>query len=229
MSVFAFKPVKAIACICAIVLAMAVSAISWKLTHPQVARVTFAPSRYCLMEVYPFYTRGGVISYYENGRRVGSVKLSNDFLYDPLAIFAGPDGHSIICLSWPDTFDAAFTIDFSQPNTQGDLVENRLRNIVVDSSDFEARACTTREVAFVRHFLETSSLKTLASCTRWGANGETEDTRQYLLFFLKVSTSVRGGPDPDLKDSSPLILPNEGVLVEDSGNSVQTRNNLNSR
>jgi hypothetical protein len=139
---------------------------------------------------------------------IGRTILSNGFLYDPLAIFPCPDHRSVVCVSWPDTYEAAFTIDFSQRPAGGAEIPDRLHGIVVDSSDFEVRACTTTEVSFVKKFIRTSDLKTFASCTRWGNSGANEDSRLVMLRFLMMATSPPDWRDPllNFKEASPLLM-----------------------
>jgi hypothetical protein len=181
----------------------------WYLQRTHGAHVELSEGHDCDLSVSAFYLTNGVVSYSENGVCIGRTILSNDFLYDPLAIFPCPDHHSVVCLSWPDTFDAAFTIDFSKYHPDGASIPGRLKGVVVDSSDFEVRACTTKEVAFVKQFIQTADLKTFAACTRWGPIAETEDHRQYMLDFLDWSTSP-------MKDASPLILPEDPDYAESS-------------
>ena len=183
---------------------------SWVCVSTQVARVTFSQDRYCRLQFHEWNSGRAVLSYYEKGALVGRVQLNNDLFNDPLAMFPGPDGHSVVCLSWPDTFDTAFTVDFSKYNREGVKIPERLRlggQEVVDFSNFEVRACTTAEVNFVRHFIEGTDLKTLGLCTRWGSPA-TEDTRKYTLHFLGWATARVNG------EGAPLILPEDSLAEE---------------
>jgi len=194
--------------------------LSWSVhVSGQVARVTFSKDRYCKLEFHQWYSGMSILSYYENGVCVGIVKLNNDLFNDPLAMFPGPDGKSVVCLSWPDTFDAAFTVDFTKRRWDGVTIPERLRlegQEAVDFSNFKVRACTTKEVEFVRQFIQGSDLKTFASCTRYGERAQTEDARADMLRFLTWATSTPVWSDPDLEHAAPLILPEDQSIAEGS-------------
>ena len=144
------------------------------------------------------------------------VQLNNDLFNDPLAMFPGPDGFERRCLSWPDTFDGAFTVDFPNTVLTACLSHKCLRldgQEAVNFSNFKVRACTPKEVDFVRHYIETVDLKTFANCTKWGNSAATEEQRADTLRFLTWATSPNNSRDPILKNAKPLILPEE---VEDA-------------
>jgi hypothetical protein len=186
----------------------------WADVSRQVAHVTFSKDRYCKLQFHQWYSGRSILSYYENGACVGHVQLNNDLFNDPLAMFPGPDGRSVVCLSWPDTFDAAFTVDFSKRSSAGCTIPERLRlegQEAVDFSNFEVRACTTKEVEFVRRFIRNADLKTLGDCIR---NKATEEARQDTLTFLAWATSPNNWTDPVLKNAAPLLLPDDQSLAE---------------
>jgi hypothetical protein len=191
----------------------------WCWLSSEVARVTWSTDRYCKLEFHQWYSGQSILSYYEKGTRIGFVKLNNDFLNDPLAMFPGPDGKSVVCLSWPDTFDAAFTVSFSTYSKKGVVIPDRLKldgQEAVDFSNFPVRACTTREVEFVRHFIQNADDKTLISCLRWQVPESTAEKRADTLRFLAWATSPNDWRDSVLKDGSPLILPDDQPLAVDS-------------
>jgi hypothetical protein len=189
----------------------------WAKVSTEVAHVTFSNNRYCKLQFHQWNTGRSVLSYYENGICIGVVQLNNDLFNDPLAMFPGPDGQSVVCLSWPDTYNAAFTVDFSKRSPGGMPIPKRLQlysQEAVDFSNFKVRACTPEEVDFVRDYIKRVDLKTFASCTRWGASGATEDQREDALRFLTWATSPNNWQDPILKDAVPLILPEEVDVAE---------------
>jgi hypothetical protein len=190
----------------------------WAKVSMQVAHVTLSNDRYCTLQFHQWYTGKSILSYFENGTCVGVVQLNNDLFNDPLAMFPGPDGLSVVCLSWPDTFDAAFTVDFSKRSHDGVPIPKRLRldgQEAVDFSNFKVRACTPKEVEFVRHYIETADLKTFANCTRWGNSAATEEQRANTLRFLTWAISPNNWQDPILKNAKPLILPEEDADVQE--------------
>jgi hypothetical protein len=190
--------------------ALAIVYVSWCVTTPQVAKVSLSPTSYCEMRIPLFYTRGATIDYYQNHHRVGGLTMVNDFLFDQEAIYPGPDGHSVVCLSWPDTVEAAFTIDFSRRSRSSSPTDSRIRENLVEKTDFEVRACTTDEVASVRHFIQTADLKTFAACTRWGARAENEDTRQGELLFLSDATTQW----THARENRALLMPVEPAVTD---------------
>jgi hypothetical protein len=200
----------------------------WAEVSMEVAHVTFSRDRYCKLQFHQWSTGKSILSYFDRGSCVGVVELNNDLFDDPLAMFPGPGGMSIVCLSWPDTFDGAFTVDLSEYSHDGVHIPPRLRlegQRAVDFSNFKVRACTAKEVEFVRHYIETVDLKTFASCTRWGSSGATEKQRAATLRFLTWATSPNDWRDPILKDAKPLILP-EDIDVADAQELKATRRDV---
>jgi len=171
-----------------------------------VAHLSFSKDRRCEMEFHQWYTGRCILSYYENDVPVGTVRLHSDFFDNPIAFFPGPDGRSVICFSFLDTTYAAFTVDFTKRNQKGVYVPLLLRvpdEPVVDHSDFEVRACTAKEVAFVGHYIKTVDLATLSNLVR---NGTTPETREDMLRHLAWSTHLPDRGDPVLKYAKPQIL-----------------------
>ena len=130
--------------------------------------------------------------YYENGLCTGTVRLSGGLLADPLAFFPGPDANTVLCLSWLDITNAAFTVDFAKRNPRGVTIPEQLED-AVDWSAFEVRACTRREVDFTEQYLKTVDRQTLSHLVRGGSGSEEE--RQNMLKFLHSATTPSGGYD----------------------------------
>lgn len=122
-------------------------------------------------------------------------------------MFPGPDGNTVVCLSRLDTTYAAFTVDVTKPNDDPQFTWLHLQarvEPVIERSDFLVRACTGKEVEFIRHYIETVDLGTLAKSVKGGA---TADTRQNILTVVAWSTGVYGPHDTVDKDAHPQILP----------------------
>ena len=188
--------------------------VPWYLDRTRTGHVELSKGCSCDLSASAFYTSDGVVSYSENGVCIGRTFLSNDFLYDPLAIFPCPDNHSVVCMSWPDTFEAAFTIDFSKRSPNVDRIPDPLQGVAVDSSDFEVRACTTDEVAYVKDFIRTADLKTFAACIRSVPSAEVDHNRQKVIDFLTMATAMHDWRDPLMKNASPLLVAEQPDIVE---------------
>jgi hypothetical protein len=159
------------------------------------------------MIFYQWYAGRCVLSYYEKAACVGTVLLHSDIFDNPMAFFRGPDEHSVVCFSCLDTSHTAFTVDFTRRNGQESIHSLPLKVTsapVVDRSNFEVRACTTQEVDFVRHYIETADLATLSGL--WGARPlPTPEVRQNLLNFLESATTTNHAKD----DAHPQVLPED--------------------
>jgi hypothetical protein len=183
--------------------------IGWIYISIPVAHVSLSKNSHCKLEFHQLLTGKCILSYYVAGTCMGTTTLHSDLLNNPLACFPGPDEKSVICLSDLDTFQAAFTVDFTKRNNKGTAIPPRLQEPgqeAVDHSDFEVRACTYEEVDFVKQYIKTVDLSTLSNCIRWGARPE---TRQGVLKFLIYATTPNNWQDPVLKDAHPLMLPAE--------------------
>ena len=184
----------------------------WSYLSISVGRLALSKERRCELVFHEWLTGRCVLSYYENGICLGKVRLNNDIFITPQAFFPGPDGKSVVCLSWPDTFYAAFTVDFTKRNDKGVIIPPRLQlpgQEAVDFSNFEVRACTRKEVDFVYNYIKTVDLNTLSHLVRWSEWGTTEETREGMLRCLIWATTPRDYRDPVLKYAAPLILPEE--------------------
>ena len=191
--------------------------IWWTDVSKEVVHVSFSQDRSCKLEFHQWDSGRSVLSYYEHEVRVGTVTLNNDLFNDPIAMFPGPNDASVICLSWPDTFDAAFTVDFSKRSNEGMPIPERLRldgQEAVDFSNFNVRACTPNEVASVRSFIERTDLKTYASYTRYGEAAANEESRKHMLRFLTLATSPNDWRDPVLMNAAPLLLPEDESIAD---------------
>lgn len=179
----------------------------WASISRPVAYPALSQSRHCKMQFHQWYTGRCVVSFYENGVRVGTATLSTGLFTHPWAMFPGPAGTSVVCFSWLDTTYAAFTVDFARRNERGVSIPRKLRD-AVDYSDFDVRACTTDEVAFVANFIRTASPDALFGLSRWGRT--TVEPKENDLLFLKLATNPYDSRDPVLKDARPQILPGDG-------------------
>jgi len=188
-------------CLCGVLLA------GWSYMSIPVAQISLSENRHCSLVFHEFLTGKCVLSYYKNNTRVGTVVLHSDLLNNPLAIFPGPDGQTVVCLSDLDTFQAAFTIDLTNQNNNGVAIPDWLRKPdqeAVDRSDFLVRACTKNEVEFVANYIKTANMASLSNCVRWGASRE---TREAYREFLICATTPHDWRDSLLKHASPLMLP----------------------
>ena len=121
---------------------------------------------------------------------MGTVDLVSGMLEHPWAIFPGPDGNTVVCLSRLDTTYAAFTVDVTKPNDDPRFDRLHLRapvEPVIKRSDFLVRACTAKEVEFVRQFIQTIGLSTLAVSVKGGVTAE---RRKNVLTVVAWSTGV---------------------------------------
>jgi hypothetical protein len=176
----------------------------WVYISSQVAHLSLSKDRYCKMQFHQWYTGRCVLSYFDNGICLGTVILDNGFLTDPWAIFPGPDGKSVVCLSELDLTDAAFTVNFTKCSNQGVTIPMGLQD-AVDRSDFEVRACTRKEVNFVENFIKTADSSVVAGCLRGGLTPSY--TREDWVNYFRCATSPNDWRDPVLKDAKPQILP----------------------
>jgi len=149
------------------------------------------------MVFYQWYTGRCVLSYHEKDACVGTVLLHSDIFDNPMAFFPGPDGHSVVCFSYRDTTYTAFTVDFTRRDGQESIDSLPLpvtSEPVVAHSEFEVRACTTKEVDFVWHYIETADLATLSGLVGARAT-ESAQVRQNLLYFLESATTTNNAKD----------------------------------
>ena len=160
------------------------------------AYLSLPDHRRCVLEFHHWYSGRYVLSYYDNSTCIGTVRLSGGLLTDPLGFFPGPDGNTVLCLSWLDITNAAFTVDFTKRHPRGATIPEQLED-AVDWSAFEVRACTQREVDFTRQYLRTVDRQTLAHLVRGGSGSEAE--RQNMLEFLRSATTPSGGYDQNAK------------------------------
>ena len=168
------------------------------------ARLALSADRRCTLEFHRWYSGRCVLSCYEHGSCVGTTRLSSGWLTDPIAFFPGPDENTVLCFSWGDTTDAAFTVDFTERHRSGAAIPKRLAD-VVDWSAFGVRACTRREVDFTAHYLKTVDQQELAHRSRMDSGSA--QVRADLLKFLLWATGERDYQDPILKDAIPQLLP----------------------
>jgi hypothetical protein len=179
----------------------------WGYISTPVARINFSKDRRCKLVFHELLTGNCVLSYYENNVCLGTVKLHSDFLNNPMAFFPGPSGECIVCLSYLDTTYAAFTVDLSKQSLKVGDIPPELRQPgqeAVDSSDFEVRACTRKEVDFVVKYIKSVDIRTLSNLVRGGL---TEEEREALLKSLIWATTSSNWRDPLLKYAKPQILP----------------------
>ncbi len=175
--------------------------------HIPAAHFSFSETRRCELAFDQLYPSACLLSYYENERRVGTTKLHADLFDNPDAFFPGPDGHSAICFTYLDTTYATFTVDFAKRNQDEDFHNLRLRvpvEPIVDRSDFEVRACTAREVAYLEQYIKTADETTLAALVR---GRSTPEVRKALLDHLTWSTRPYNSRDPVLRYAKPQLLP----------------------
>ena len=188
----------------AILLAVVMAAYWGRVSSFPTARVTLSANRRCTLEFHRWYSGRCVLSCYENGVCVGTTRLCTGWLTDPIAFFPGPNENTVVCFSWGDTTDAAFTVDLTGRHPSGAAIPTRLAD-VVDWSAFEVRACTRREVDFTVHYIKTADQTDLARLSRMGSGSE--QVRADLLKFLLWATGERDYRDPVLKDAIPQLMP----------------------
>ena len=166
---------------------LAVTATEWiRFSSFPPAYMELPGNRRCVLEFHHWYSGRYVLSYYESGVCTGTVRLSGGILTDPLAFFPGPDGNTVLCLSWLDVTNAAFTVDFTKRNLRGVKIPERLED-AVDWSTFEVRACTHHEVDFTRQYLSAVDRGTLSHLVRDCT--DPEKARQNMLRFLYSATT----------------------------------------
>ena len=138
---------------------------------------------------------------------MGTVLLHSDIFDNPMAFFPGPDGHSVVCFSYLDASYTAFTVNFTSRDRRESINSLPLQvtsEPVANRSDFEVRACTTKEVDFVRRYIETEDLATLSGLLGARAT-EIAQVRQNLLYFLESATTTINAKN----DAHPQVLPED--------------------
>lgn len=171
------------------------------------ARVDLAENRLCTLEYCRWYSGGCVLSCYQNEVCTGTVDLVSGLLEHPWAMFPGRDGNTVICFSRLDTTYAAFTVEVTKPNDDPQFARLHLQvrvEPVIERSDFVVRACTAKEVQFVRQYVQTTDLGTLARSVKGGLTAE---KRHNLLTVVAWSTGVYGPGETVDKNAHPQILP----------------------
>jgi hypothetical protein len=178
---------------------------SWILyLNSPVSRIALSDHRYCTIRFHQLYPGNGLLSYYDNSVRVGTVRLASGWFEHPWAVFPGPDGQSVICLSLLDTTYAAFTVDLAQPDSQGMAIPFKLQE-AVDRSDFKVRACTRKEVNYVADLIKTADSNRLANYC--GDGFMTPEIRNNLATFLLYATTANSWRDPVLRNARPQLIP----------------------
>ena len=175
--------------------------------HWRAAHVNLSDNRRCTLEYCRWYSGGCVLSCFQNDVRTGTVDLVSGMLEHPWAMFPGPDGNTVICCSILDTTYAAFTVDVTKLNDDPQFTRLHLQvpvEPVIERSDFLVRACTAKEMEFVRQYVQTVDLNTLGKSMKGGAITE---TRKNVLTYLTWSTSPNNWQDPVTKFAKPQILP----------------------
>ena len=171
------------------------------------ARVDRSENRRCTLEFCRWYSGGCVLSCYQNDVCTGTVDLVSRLLEHPWAMFPGPDGYTVVCFSRLDTTYAAFTVDMTKPNDDPRFTRLHLQvpvEPVIERSDFMVRACTAKEVEFVRQYVQTVELNTLGMSVKGGVTAE---TRQNALTGVAWSTGVYGPGETVDKNAHPQISP----------------------
>ena len=147
------------------------------------------------------------MSCYQNDVRTGTADLVSGMLEHPWAMFPGPDGYTVVCFSRLDTTYAAFTVEVTKPNDDPRFTRLHLQvpvEPVIERSDFLVRACTGKEVDFIRQYVQTTDLGILAKSVKGGLTAE---RRQNLLTVVAWSTGVYGPHDTVDKNAHAQISP----------------------
>ena len=177
----------------------------WISISRPVAELSLAQGRHCKMQFHQWWTGKCVLTCDENGGRLGTATLATGLLTHPWAAFPGPDGSTVICFSRLDTTYAAFTVDVTKRNPKGATIPRKLE-MTVDFSNFDVRACSADEVAFVANLIRASP-PSLSNLSRWGFSSP--QSRENALSFLKFATTRYDANDAVLKEAKPQILPGD--------------------
>ena len=171
------------------------------------ARVDLSENRRCTLEFCRWYSGSCVLSCYQHDVCTGTVHLVSGLFEHPWAMFPGPDGNTAVCFSRLDTTYAAFTLEVTKSNNDPCFARLHLQapaEPVLKRSDFLVRACTIKEVEFVRQYIQTADLDTLAKSLKGGVTAE---TRQNALIGVAWSTGVYGPHETVDKNAHPQVLP----------------------
>jgi len=179
--------------------------IWWVSISRPVAELSLPQKLHCRMQFHRWWTGKCVLSCEENGVRAGTTTLATGLFTHPWAAFPGPGGNTVICFSRLDNTYAVFTVDVAKRNPKGVSIPPKLEG-TVDFSNFEVRACSTDEVAFVANLIRTAA-PSLSNLSRWGLSSP--QSREDALLFLKLATTRYDENDPVLKEARPQILSGE--------------------
>jgi hypothetical protein len=191
--------------------AMLVLLISaWTIISNKVVEVPMSNGGTCRWQLNQWYNGRCVLSYYEGAACKGVVRTRKGLFEWPVAIFAGPDAHSVICLYELDTTVAVFTIELSKQSSEGIPPPQRLQDLVLHSN-FRTRACTKAEVTYLRnHISSTKDPLWRNAFAIFGSKVDPEQGRQGLLRTLDMGTIPYEERDPTWRDySKPQIQPED--------------------
>jgi hypothetical protein len=159
----------------------------WITLSRKVVSVSLGEGREGKWQLNQWYTGRCLFSYYENGVFKGNVRTFKGPFEWPVAVFPGLTAETVICIYELDTTIAVFTIDLTKRNTTGIPPPKSLAETVL-FSNFEVRACTKAEVAYLNQYISANALALDTRTFALKNSNEPEQLKHNLLYAMALGT-----------------------------------------